>query len=86
MRRAFCYWSNSTITLVKPSSGVVHVFVDSLDLEVLGFDGAQPALTGRSSHRPGVLLKICILRIAQPRPIKSPAEARSADAILKSYG
>ena len=26
---------------------VVDVFVDSLDLQSLGFDGAQPALTGR---------------------------------------
>ena len=39
---------------------VVDVFVDSLDLESLGFDGAQPALTGCPSYYPGVLLKIYI--------------------------
>ena len=39
---------------------VVDVFVDSLDLQSLGFDGAQPALTGRPSYHPGVLLKIYI--------------------------
>ncbi len=38
----------------------VDVFVDSLDLESLGFDGAQPALTGRPSYHPSVLLKIYI--------------------------
>jgi transposase len=39
---------------------VVDVFVDSLDLQALGFDGAQPALTGRPSYHSGVLLKIYI--------------------------
>ena len=39
---------------------VVDVFVDSLDLDSLGFDGAQPALTGRPSYHPAVLLKIYI--------------------------
>ena len=39
---------------------VVDVFVDSLDLQALGFAGAQPALTGRPSYHPGVLLKIYI--------------------------
>ena len=39
---------------------VVDVFVDSLDLRALGFDGAQPAVTGRPSYHPGVLLKIYI--------------------------
>ena len=39
---------------------VVDVFVESLDLESLGFSGAQPAVTGRPSYHPGVLLKIHI--------------------------
>ena len=39
---------------------VVDVFVDSLDLESLGFDGAQPAVTGRPAYHPNVLLKIYI--------------------------
>jgi len=39
---------------------VVDVFVDELRLEELGFEGAQPAVTGRPSYHPAVLLKIYI--------------------------
>jgi transposase len=39
---------------------VVDVFVDSLDLGALGFDGINPATTGRPSYHPSVLLKIYI--------------------------
>jgi len=39
---------------------VVDIFVDELNLEELGFDGAQPAVTGRPSYHPAVLLKIYI--------------------------
>jgi transposase len=39
---------------------VVDAFVDALDLEALGFEGAHPADTGRPSYRPAVLLKIYI--------------------------
>ena len=39
---------------------VVDVFVDELRLEELGFEGAQPAATGRPSYHPAVLLKIYI--------------------------
>lgn len=39
---------------------VVDVFVDELDLVALGFDGMAPALTGRSSYHPPVLLKLYI--------------------------
>src|SRR6186997_2788304 len=39
---------------------VVDVFVDELNLEELGFEGAQPAATGRPSYHPAVLLKIYI--------------------------
>src|SRR6478609_10421729 len=39
---------------------VVDVFVDELSLEELGFEGAQPAATGRPSYHPAVLLKIYI--------------------------
>jgi transposase len=35
---------------------VVDIFVDELNLEELGFDGAQPAVTGRPSYHPAVLL------------------------------
>jgi len=39
---------------------VVDVFVDELKLHGLGFEGAQPAATGRPSYHPAVLLKIYI--------------------------
>ena len=39
---------------------VVDAFVDELNLEELGFEGAQPAATGRPSYHPAVLLKIYI--------------------------
>src|SRR3989441_6260937 len=39
---------------------VVEVFVDQLELRPLGFEGAEPATTGRPSYHPSVLLKIYI--------------------------
>src|SRR5689334_4843655 len=39
---------------------VVDAFVDELDLEGLGFEGTNPAGTGRPSYHPAVLLKIYI--------------------------
>ena len=39
---------------------VVEVFVDELRLAELGFEGAQPAATGRPSYPPAVLLKLYI--------------------------
>jgi transposase len=39
---------------------VVDVFVDELPLHELGFEGAEPAATGRPSYHPVVLLKIYI--------------------------
>lgn len=39
---------------------VVEAFVGELDLAALGFDGATPAVTGRPSYHPAVLLKIYI--------------------------
>ena len=39
---------------------VVEVFVDQLELRALGFEGADPAATGRPSYHPAVLLKIYI--------------------------
>lgn len=39
---------------------VVDAFVDELDLRELGFEGAEPAVTGRPSYHPAVLLKIYI--------------------------
>jgi transposase len=39
---------------------VVDVFVDSVNLEKLGFLGVQPLETGRPSYHPGVMLKLYI--------------------------
>jgi transposase len=39
---------------------VVDAFVDELDLAELSFNGTEPALTGRPSYHPGVMLKIYI--------------------------
>src|SRR6187399_3554756 len=37
---------------------VIDVFVDELDLQELGFAGAEPAATGRPAYHPATLLKI----------------------------
>src|SRR5260221_12803635 len=39
---------------------VIDVFVDALDLAELGFEGVDPAATGRPSYHPSVLLKLYI--------------------------
>ena len=39
---------------------VIDAFVDELDLQDLGFLGAEPAATGRPAYHPSVLLKIYI--------------------------
>jgi transposase len=39
---------------------VIDAFVDALDLRELGFEGTQPAATGRPSYHPSVLLKLYI--------------------------
>src|SRR5271155_773505 len=39
---------------------VIDVFVDELDLQELGFEGAQPEVTGRPGYHPGSFLKIYI--------------------------
>src|SRR6187551_4072298 len=39
---------------------VVDAFVDELDLETLGFEGATAAATGRPSYHPSVLLKLYV--------------------------
>ena len=37
---------------------VVEVFIDALDLGALGFEGMQPALTGRPAYHPATMLKV----------------------------
>lgn len=39
---------------------VIDAFADELDLRTLGFEGTQPAATGRLSYHPAVLLKIYV--------------------------
>ena len=37
---------------------VVDAFISELDMVAKGFEGAKPALTGRPSYHPSVLLKV----------------------------
>ena len=39
---------------------VIDAFVDALDLGERGFDGVEPAATGRPAYHPSVLLKLYI--------------------------
>ena len=39
---------------------VIDVFVDQLDLGKLGFEGVEPAATGRPAYHPSTLLKVYI--------------------------
>src|SRR5215471_10843029 len=39
---------------------VIDVFVDALDLAEMGFDGVDPAATGRPAYHPSILLKLYI--------------------------
>src|SRR6478735_8225016 len=39
---------------------IVDAFVNELDLAALGFEGVDPAITGRPSYHPSVLLKLYI--------------------------
>jgi hypothetical protein len=55
---------NDYITETNPVR-VINVFVDELDLGRLGFDGVEPAVTGRPSYRPEVMLKIHNLRLGE---------------------
>src|SRR3954464_1854156 len=56
----------------------VDVFVKALDLRELGFDGAQPADTGRPAYHPATLLKIYIYgylnRIQSSRRLEREAQ------------
>ena len=56
----------------------VDAFVEELDLRALGFEGADPAVTGRPSYHPAVLLKIYIYgylnRIPSSRRLEREAQ------------
>jgi transposase len=57
---------------------VVDVFVDELDLGQLGFEGVDPAATGRPAYHPAILLKIYIYgylnRIQSSRRLEREAQ------------
>ena len=57
---------------------VIEVFVEELDLHELGFVRAEPAVTGRPSYHPGVLLKIYLYgylnRIQSSRRLEREAQ------------
>ena len=57
---------------------VVDAFVEGLDLRTLGFDGADPARTGRPAYHPATLLKIYIYgylnRIQSSRRLEREAQ------------
>lgn len=57
---------------------VVDVFVDELDLGQLGFEGVEPAATGRPAYHPASLLKIYIYgylnRIQSSRRLEKEAQ------------
>ena len=57
---------------------VVDVFVDELDLATLGFDGAEPAATGRPAYHPCDAAEDLHLRLPEPHPVQPPAGARGA--------
>ena len=56
----------------------IDAFVEELDLKELGFDGADPAATGRPAYHPAVLLKIYIYgylnRIPSSRRLEREAQ------------
>ena len=57
---------------------VVDAFVEELELRDLGFESAEPAVTGRPSYHPAVLLKIYIYgylnRIQSSRRLEREAQ------------
>src|SRR5678810_489726 len=64
---------------------VVDAFVGELNLDELGFEGAQPAVTGRPSYHPAVLLKIYIYgylnRVQSSRRLEREAQ-RNVELML----
>ena len=55
---------------------VVDAFVDELDLQALGFDGATPADDGTPVVPPGGAAQDLHLRLPQPHPVQPAAGAR----------
>jgi transposase len=61
---------------------VVDVVVDELDLQKLGFEGVEAALTGRPSYHPEVMPKIYIYGHLNPmhRVVKTEQQLREFPA------
>ena len=58
---------------------LIDVFVDELDLATLGFDGAEPAATGRPAYHPCTLLKIYIYGyLTASNPVATAPNARTS--------
>ena len=53
---------------------VVDVFIDELDLQRLGFEGAMAAETGRPGYHPATLLKIYV-RVPQSDRVEPASRA-----------
>jgi transposase len=51
---------------------VVDVFVDELDLGALGFEGVDPAATGRPAYHPAGVAEDLYLRLSQSDSIQPP--------------
>ena len=56
----------------------VDVFVDALELRDLGFDGVDPAATGRPAYHPSPMLKLYIYGYLTHRPESAPTPRTAA--------
>jgi len=54
----------------------VDAFVDELDLAKLGFEGSEPASTGRPAYHPATLLKIYVYGYLNRLPRAGALNAR----------
>src|SRR5580692_111237 len=59
----------------------VDVFVDALELRDLGFDGVDPAATGRPAYHPSAMLKLYIYGYLNR--VQSSPGAMTADQIME---
>jgi hypothetical protein len=72
---------------------VVDSFVDALDLADLGFEGIEPAATGRPAYHPSVLLKLFgakgFVSVAIARRwigrARLPADGRTNHRMVRNY-
>jgi hypothetical protein len=68
---------------------VIDVFVDALDLAEIGFEGIDPAATGRPAYHPGVVLKLYIYgylnQVQSSRRLEREAGRNSSPEILECH-